>query len=682
MSDLDVLKNIDLTEFLGRHYGIAVDARGGACCPFHEDKNPSLSVSQKNGVGLFNCHACGAKGSILDFVMLRENLKLVDAVRRIQELEGIPEETRPAAKPKFEIVRTHSYTDENGVEVWQKVRLSNGKPKFLCRHEDNGKWIYNLGGVKLRAIPYRLHAIKDEPAVVITEGERDADTLAGLGFAATSGPAGKDSWKDETTPFFIGKECRVLYDVGQDDAAQAVARKLSAVAKSVFVLKVPMPNLEDDVTDYLAQFETADEKHDAFLGILAKEEQFVPVAAFEVKEDLEESGKQPAAGIPEISNCFLNRYVSHLSTVTDASPLFLLFSGIALLSGVLNKFYFLYPRRTNLNLYILLLAPSTYYRKSTTTDIVSDYIRAVNSNLIFPDSFTPEALYEILKKYPRGLLIWRELIQVKEFQLGAEYNKGLASFLVDLYDYKEQHKRWTKGDGEIVVDNPIVSILSAGIASWFVENLKKKDFEGGIWTRFIFVPAPEQEREFSLPKPFFPIPVIEDRLKELDAREEAEMDIHPILPAMIEWGREHMKQTLRMEGVLQAVFQRLEVMLLKLACLFQLATDGSTVVTETAFNDAVAVIEYIKRKLPPFFRDEIHFNNFEKAVAATLKLFKKKKKDLTRSDITRGARLNAKLADDVLDQLIAEDQVERKEGKSGPEGGAKGTIYHLKGKIT
>ena len=678
MTNLVDIKALNLPSFLGRHYGIAVDSHGSARCPFHDDGIPSLSVSQVNGIGLFNCHACGAKGSILDFIMRKEDLSLPDAARRIQELEGIRDDPAPAARPKFEIVRTHSYHDENGVEVWQKIKLADGT--FRCRRREGDRWIYNLDGIK--PIPYRLDKIVDAPDVIITEGERDADTVAALGYPATSAPNGKDSWPDEITTIFAGKVIRIIYDAGNDAAAFRVALKLSAVCKDVFILKIPLPDHEADITDYLSLFTTDDEKRDAFLGIGAKEERFTPEPAPpEVRGEPDES-LQLGLGMPEIFNPFLNQYVTDLSAVTDASPLFLLFSGIALLSGILNKFYFCYPRRTNLNLYILLLAPSTYYRKSTTTDIVSDYIRAVNPNLILPDSFTPEALYDILKKYPRGLIIWRELIQVKEFQFGSEYNRGLASFLVDIYDYKEQHKRWTKGDGEIIVDNPIVSILSAGIASWFVENLKKKDFEGGIWTRFIFVPAPEQEHEFMLPKKFFTNASIEATLRALNEREEEEMDLRLILPAMIEWGNDHMKQTLRMEGILQAVFQRLEVMLLKLACLFQLVTDGSTAVKETAFRDAVEIIEYIKTKLPSFFQDEIHFNDFEKAMAATLKLFKKKKKDLTRSDITRGARLRANLADDVLGQLIADDLVEKKEGKSRPEGGAKGTIYHLKRKIT
>jgi len=87
-------------------------------------------------------------------------------------------------------------------------------------------------------------------------------------------------------------------------------------------------------------------------------------------------------------------------------------------------------------LYILLLAPSTYYRKSTCTDLIGEYLEECNPNLRLPESFTVEALYEIMQKYPKGLIIWPELIQVKEFQMAKEYNRGLPAFLTDIYDYK------------------------------------------------------------------------------------------------------------------------------------------------------------------------------------------------------------------------------------------------------
>jgi hypothetical protein len=269
VSDLNAIKQIDLAGFLGRHYGVHVASNGAALCPFHDDHEPSLSVSQKNGVWLFKCHACGAAGTILDFVMRKEELQLADAVRRIRKLETIRDES---AKEKPEIVRVHSYTDENSIEVYQKIKRSDGN--FLCRRKEGDTWIYNLQNVA--QVPYRLDKIKDEPDVTICEGERDADTLAALGYPATSAPNGKDSWPDEITPIFAGKVIRIIYDVGNDAAALKVARKLSAVCEHIFILKVPLPEHEADITDYLGQFATDDEKRDAFLGIEAKEEKFEP----------------------------------------------------------------------------------------------------------------------------------------------------------------------------------------------------------------------------------------------------------------------------------------------------------------------------------------------------------------------------------------------------------------------
>ena len=43
-------------------YGIEVKRNGMACCPFHDDKNPSMKVDQR-----FHCFGCGADGDVIDF---------------------------------------------------------------------------------------------------------------------------------------------------------------------------------------------------------------------------------------------------------------------------------------------------------------------------------------------------------------------------------------------------------------------------------------------------------------------------------------------------------------------------------------------------------------------------------------------------------------------------------------
>ena len=44
-----------------------------ALCPFHDDKTPSLSLSNKKG--LFHCFGCGVKGDLITFVKMLEDLK-------------------------------------------------------------------------------------------------------------------------------------------------------------------------------------------------------------------------------------------------------------------------------------------------------------------------------------------------------------------------------------------------------------------------------------------------------------------------------------------------------------------------------------------------------------------------------------------------------------------------------
>jgi DNA primase len=90
--DLDfayVREHADFATVLA-HYGIEPIGNVPqlkAHCPFHDDKKPSLAVNtQKN---IFNCFACDAKGNILDFVMMKEDLKPRPAGIKLAKICGI-----------------------------------------------------------------------------------------------------------------------------------------------------------------------------------------------------------------------------------------------------------------------------------------------------------------------------------------------------------------------------------------------------------------------------------------------------------------------------------------------------------------------------------------------------------------------------------------------------------------
>ena len=62
--------------------GVELKRAGGefiGLCPFHDDKNPSLSVDLAKGV--FFCHACGKKGSVIDLEMEFEGISQAEAMK-------------------------------------------------------------------------------------------------------------------------------------------------------------------------------------------------------------------------------------------------------------------------------------------------------------------------------------------------------------------------------------------------------------------------------------------------------------------------------------------------------------------------------------------------------------------------------------------------------------------------
>ncbi|QCX32394.1 DNA primase [Caloramator sp. E03] len=57
-------------------------------CPFHNDKGPSLSVSQEKQ--LFHCFGCGASGNVIGFVMRIKNLDYLDAISYLADRANVP----------------------------------------------------------------------------------------------------------------------------------------------------------------------------------------------------------------------------------------------------------------------------------------------------------------------------------------------------------------------------------------------------------------------------------------------------------------------------------------------------------------------------------------------------------------------------------------------------------------
>ena len=62
-------------------YGIEVNRSGMACCPFHDDKNPSMKLNEE----YFYCFGCGATGDVIDFTARLYNLTPKEAAEKLAQ---------------------------------------------------------------------------------------------------------------------------------------------------------------------------------------------------------------------------------------------------------------------------------------------------------------------------------------------------------------------------------------------------------------------------------------------------------------------------------------------------------------------------------------------------------------------------------------------------------------------
>jgi len=152
---------------------------------------------------------------------------------------------------------TYDYTDEEGNILYKKVRR---QPKsFTWRGPNgNGGWTNGIEGIG--RVPYRLHHLDTSDPVYLVEGEKDADTLAGKGFTATTA-GGANAWTDEHSKCLSGNEVVILYDndeAGRLDALRK-ARSLLDIASSVKIVDLPGVEPGADITDWLASGNTPDE---------------------------------------------------------------------------------------------------------------------------------------------------------------------------------------------------------------------------------------------------------------------------------------------------------------------------------------------------------------------------------------------------------------------------------------
>jgi 5S rRNA maturation endonuclease (ribonuclease M5) len=219
-----------------------------ALCPFHDDKNASLTVDL--ATGMYTCFACGESGNFITFYASQHNLDTQDAYKEICEKYNIErrEEKKPEKKAKGALqsyslaqyalnktipqdwlemnCRLETGKDRNGT-TYLKIPYFNENQEMVTfrKRYDNKefRWKSGSAGKIIMYGEWRMPYIKKANYAVLVEGESDTQTLWHLDISALGIP-GANMFKSE----FVDKlqDLKLYIHVEPDQGGQTFLKKL------------------------------------------------------------------------------------------------------------------------------------------------------------------------------------------------------------------------------------------------------------------------------------------------------------------------------------------------------------------------------------------------------------------------------------------------------------------------
>lgn len=108
-----------LSSVAGQYTSIRRNAQGGiACCPIHDDRNPSFSIFGNDTK--FRCYGCGASGDVIAFVQLMHGVSFSEALLMFENGKFLAIERTSREAPD------HRCRMEEALEIWSKAMCAEG----------------------------------------------------------------------------------------------------------------------------------------------------------------------------------------------------------------------------------------------------------------------------------------------------------------------------------------------------------------------------------------------------------------------------------------------------------------------------------------------------------------------------------------------------------------------------
>jgi hypothetical protein len=324
---------------------------------------------------------------------------------------------------------------------------------------------------------------------------------------------------------------------------------------------------------------------------------------------------------------WLRNYVEYSRSITDAPLAFHVAGGLAAMAGAVGSNVWWRGgggREQWPNLYLLLLAPSGIFRKSTSVDIPMNLLAKASPGSLLDREFTPERFIRNLADQPTSVLKESEFASLLE-RMKSNYMQGMKQRLTDLFDCQDSYDRTLQGAsggrGErISIVRPALTILAASTLDWLVESLTETDMRSGFMPRFLFFAPTLKEAEPAggyLAEPDRPLENwLVKTLAQMSGMARRQISFAPSRRRIVGWNTDN---SAVVEGgqtpdELLGLYSRLGHHLGKIAALLSVSDDGirsEYAVAEDTAERAIALMEWILAGTGRVFEERVVFSKFE-----------------------------------------------------------------------
>ena len=188
MNLFEAVKDAVPVRAAAEHYGIRAGRGGMACCPFHDDKTPSLKLNED----YFYCFGCGAAGDVIDLTGGLFGLGPRQAAEKLAEDFGVPYDRPKMGKQQRRpsVISRLTAAQEYRRKEKRCSRILCGYYRLLCGWKERyapqtpeGDW-HPLFCEALRELDYTGYLLEkivsgtlEERALIVRETEKRLDAL-------------------------------------------------------------------------------------------------------------------------------------------------------------------------------------------------------------------------------------------------------------------------------------------------------------------------------------------------------------------------------------------------------------------------------------------------------------------------------------------------------------------------